>query len=237
MRTPIASWLRRLDALTPAAASTLGLVLGAAAAATLLTRGSSIVGVVAFVALLALVGALAWSGGGWRSAPTLSLTVAPLPPTQSAITVHLAVSTRPKVRPDNAPRSAYASFASADRDHVMARIRSVQVATGMDVFLDCLSIRPGELWKESLREEIRRRDVFWLFWSRHAAKSEWVDWEWRTALAEKTIRGIQPCPLESADLAPPPPELADLDFGGLYEQMLLSLGGQRNGSGIGCNTY
>jgi formylglycine-generating enzyme required for sulfatase activity len=62
MKTPIASWLRRLDALTPAAASTLGLVLGAAAAATLLTRGSSIVGVVAFVALLALVGALAWSG-------------------------------------------------------------------------------------------------------------------------------------------------------------------------------
>jgi len=110
-----------------------------------------------------------------------------------------------------------------DRREVMARVQSLRIATKMDVFLDCLSIRPGEKWKETLREEISRRDVFWLFWSRHALSSEWVDWEWRTALAEKTLDGIQPHPLEPADLAPPPPELADLQFGSLYEQMLLSL--------------
>lgn len=121
-----------------------------------------------------------------------------------------------------APRTAFASYATADRRDVMARVRSLQIATRMDVFLDCLSIRPGEQWKETLRQEIRRRDVFWLFWSRQAARSVWVDWEWRTALAEK--KGIQPHPLEPADIAPAPPELADMQFGGLYEQSLLSLG-------------
>lgn len=121
------------------------------------------------------------------------------------------------------PRTAFASYASGDRKDVMGRVRSLQIATRMDVFVDCLSIRPGERWKPSILDEIRRRDVFWLFWSRRAQDSEWVDWEWRTALAEKTIDGIQPHPLEPADVAPAPPELADLQFGSMYEQMLLSL--------------
>jgi TIR domain len=48
------------------------------------------------------------------------------------------------------------------------------------VFLDCLSLRPGEKWKDKLRDEIKGREIFWLFWSRSAMKSEWVKWEWQT---------------------------------------------------------
>lgn len=93
-----------------------------------------------------------------------------------------------------APRSAFASYAKKDRRDVLGRVRSLQIFTGIDVFLDCLSIRPGEEWKSKLKSEIHERDIFWLFWSRSAMASEWVDWEWRTALAEKSLAEIQPHP-------------------------------------------
>jgi hypothetical protein len=116
-----------------------------------------------------------------------------------------------------APRSAFASYARKDRRDVLGRVRSLQIFTGIDVFLDCLSVRPGEKWKSTLCREIFNRDIFWLFWSREARKSKWVDWEWRTALREKSIEGIQPHPLEPAELAPPPDELSALQFGAMYE--------------------
>ncbi len=122
-----------------------------------------------------------------------------------------------------APKSAFASYAKKDRRDVLARVRSLQIFTGIDVFLDCLSLRPGDEWKPKLREEIDRRDIFWLFWSRSAMASPWVEWEWRTALADKTLARIQPHPLESMEEAPPPQELADLQFGVLYEWYISQL--------------
>ncbi len=121
------------------------------------------------------------------------------------------------------PRTAFASYATKDRSHVMSRVRSLQVYTGVDVFVDCLSIKPGEQWKQKIAAEIQARDIFWLFWSRHAMQSEWVDWEWRTALRKKTLRAIQPHPLEPADVAPAPAELAELQFGSAYESYVSSL--------------
>ncbi len=122
-----------------------------------------------------------------------------------------------------APRSAFASYAGQDRAEVMGRVRSLQIFTRMDVFLDCLSLHPGDEWKAELSRQIRDRDLFWLFWSRHAHASKWVEWEWRTALATKSIAGIQPHPLEPADLAPPPAELEQLQFGNAYETLMGAL--------------
>lgn len=123
-----------------------------------------------------------------------------------------------------APKSAFASYSSKDEKEVLARIRSVQISTGMDVFVDRMSLVPGQQWHQELEKEIARRDVFWLFWSRHAMESEYVAWEWQTALHKKTLAGILPHPLEPANLAPPPPELSALQFGGAYEAYLASLG-------------
>jgi hypothetical protein len=39
-----------------------------------------------------------------------------------------------------APNTAFASYASHDRREVLGRVRSLQIFTGIDVFLDCLSI-------------------------------------------------------------------------------------------------
>jgi hypothetical protein len=72
-----------------------------------------------------------------------------------------------------APKSAFASYVASDRREVLGRIRSLQISKQINVFLDCLSIRPGEQWKPKLRDEIVSRDIFWLFWSREAMKSSW----------------------------------------------------------------
>jgi hypothetical protein len=80
------------------------------------------------------------------------------------------------------------------------------------VFLDVLSLRAGRDWAAALREEIPRNDVFYLFWSAHARASEWVEREWRCALAARGRDFIDPVPLAPPDEVPPPPELAGQHF-------------------------
>jgi hypothetical protein len=109
-------------------------------------------------------------------------------------------------------RAAFASYASQDRLRVLDRVSEIQ-RNGVDVFLDCLSLNPGEEWKPRLEEEIRTRDLFILFWSVHAKNSVWVTWEWKTALNHRGVSGIDPHPLDPVSLAQPPEELGSLHFG------------------------
>ena len=55
-------------------------------------------------------------------------------------------------------------------------------------------------------------DVFYLFWSLAASRSEWVSREWRYALDEKGLDFIHPIPLVDPRIVPPPPELASRHF-------------------------
>ena len=55
---------------------------------------------------------------------------------------------------------------------------------------------------------IPEKDVFYLFWSENAQRSEWVEKEWRCALDTRGIEFIDPVPLVSPKQVPPPPELA-----------------------------
>ncbi len=111
-------------------------------------------------------------------------------------------------------RSAFASYSSKDRERVLDRLAAVRIATGLDVFLDCLSLNPGEQWKPRLEREIKGRDLFLLFWSTESAASPWVEWEWRTALTEKGREAMQIHPLATG--VKPPQELKDLHFGDVY---------------------
>lgn len=111
---------------------------------------------------------------------------------------------------EHRPRKAFASYASHDRDAVLARVQGLQKALpGLDVFLDVASLRSGQKWEERLRAEVTGRDIFYLFWSAHAKQSEWVEWEWRTALGARGIDYIDPVPLAAPEEAPPPRELAE----------------------------
>jgi len=117
----------------------------------------------------------------------------------------------------NAPirmiRTAFASYATSDRRAVLARIQGIQkVAPFVDFFLDVISLRSGSDWRANIRREILSRDVLFLFWSSAASRSRFVDWEWRTALTERGLEYIDPVPIETPQVAPPPKELSSLHF-------------------------
>jgi hypothetical protein len=113
--------------------------------------------------------------------------------------------------------TAFASYASLDKQRVMDKLSALSsYDRGLDIFVDCLDLSPGELWKDRLRSEIQRRDRFLLFWSVAASKSKWVGWEWRRAV--ELHRPIQPMPLDGPKHAPLPKQLAKLHG---YDKYLL----------------
>jgi hypothetical protein len=110
-------------------------------------------------------------------------------------------------------RTAFASYASEDRQRVLDRVASVRTATGLDVFLDCLTLRSGARVRDELRAQILARDLFLLFWSRAASASEWVAFEVDTALAAKPEDALQVHTLVPFGEAPVPERLRHLHFG------------------------
>ena len=109
--------------------------------------------------------------------------------------------------------SAFASYATEDREQVVGRIQGIlKIAPQLDIFLDVVSLRSGERWEDRIEQEIAQREVFYLFWSRAATQSKSVEWEWRTALRTKGLDHIDPVPLDSPRDAPPPQELSGLHF-------------------------
>lgn len=116
-------------------------------------------------------------------------------------------------------RSAFASYASPDREKVVQRVQGI-TATGVKVYLDVTSLRTGNAWEEQLKHAIETTDVFYLFWSRFAKASEHVETEWRTALEKKGLAFIHPIPLEDPRHAQPPTELSSLHFNDIYLAVL-----------------
>jgi hypothetical protein len=109
-----------------------------------------------------------------------------------------------------APQSLFASYASKDATEVAGRLSTLaRFAPGLDIFQDCLDLKPNDRFKPQLEAQIMARDAFMLFWSRNAAQSSWVHWEIETALAAKGRDAIMPVPLEDPAIAPPPIEFAD----------------------------
>jgi hypothetical protein len=125
--------------------------------------------------------------------------------------VREAATVEQQVVRGSAARTAFASYSSQDRQRVLDRLAAVRISAGLDVFLDCLSLRPGEQWKPELERQIRSRDLFLLFWSNDAAASQWVSWEWQTALQQRGEEAMQIHPLEVG--IAPPEALKHLHFG------------------------
>ena len=108
-------------------------------------------------------------------------------------------------------KSAFASYSSKDRLRVLDRLASIKISAGIDVFLDCLDLHPGEAWKPRLDDEISQRDLFLLFWSKNASESKWVVWELEEALKHKGEHALQLHPLDPD--AKPPKGLEELHVG------------------------
>jgi len=115
-------------------------------------------------------------------------------------------------------KNAFASYASQDRDQVIAPVQGMETALkGLKVFVDVVMLRSGQSWEQELWKEISSADVFYLFWCRHARSSPWVEKEWRYALQERGLDFIYPVPLETPKFAPPPMELEAKHF---YDPLL-----------------
>jgi hypothetical protein len=109
---------------------------------------------------------------------------------------------------------AFISYASADRDEVLKRTQMLD-RVHIEFFQDLLSLDPGQRWERQLYREIDRCDVFFLFWSSAAKKSEWVLKEVQYAMArnggdEEKPPEILPVVIEGPPPAEAPPELAHL---------------------------
>ncbi|MBL8694078.1 MAG: TIR domain-containing protein [Planctomycetes bacterium] len=116
-------------------------------------------------------------------------------------------------------QSAFASYSSKDRQRVFDMVSALRNVAAIDVFLDVDTLRTGKKWKEQLEAEILAREAFILFWSKNAAGSHYVDWEWRTALARKPAEAFEVQPLEPPRDAPPPEELKDRHFGDALQSL------------------
>jgi len=121
------------------------------------------------------------------------------------------------------PRTAFASYASTDRLEVLRSVQGIRKgAPDLDIFLDVDKLRSGEDWQSKLYACIATSDIMYLFWSKSAAKSKWVKREWRFALSKKGVDFIDPFPLDSPQLAPPPKELGKLHFNDRYLMFILA---------------
>ena len=109
---------------------------------------------------------------------------------------------------------AFISYASADRKEVLKRTQML-AGVGIDFFQDLLSNEPGQRWERQVYREIDKCDVFFLFWSSAAKKSEWVLKEVQYAMRrnggdELAPPEILPVIIEGPPPVTPPPELAHL---------------------------
>jgi hypothetical protein len=128
----------------------------------------------------------------------------------------VALDTEPQGDHAQRYRVAFISYASKDRDEVLARVQML-TAVGIRYFQDVLSLEPGERWAQRLEAGIDDCDLFLLFWSSRAKQSEWVRKEVDYALQRKAgddLRPpeIRPVLLVERPIAEPWEELADLHF-------------------------
>jgi hypothetical protein len=113
-------------------------------------------------------------------------------------------------------RRAFLSYASADRIEVLKRAQMLRAAH-ISFFQDLLSLEPGERWERRLYAEIDRCELFFLFWSSNAARSEWVLRETEYALhrRESSLEDapeIMPVVIEGPPIPKPPESLKHLHF-------------------------
>lgn len=124
----------------------------------------------------------------------------------------------------------FASYASDDRAEVLRRVQGMR-ATGVDVFVDVMGLRTGEDWEPALYRQIDLSDGLFLFWSRRARESKWVEREWRYALAKYGADFINPVALEDPRLVKPPGDLASKHFNDMVLAFIAVEDARRSGAG------
>jgi hypothetical protein len=101
-------------------------------------------------------------------------------------------------------RKVFASYSHRDMQIVEAMEYHVK-ALGYDYLRDVIHLRSGQSWNDRLLGLINEADIFQLFWSSNSARSNYVEREWRYALALNREAFIRPAFWEVPMPVPPEP--------------------------------
>ena len=99
--------------------------------------------------------------------------------------------------------SVFLSYSRDDLPFIEQLEGQLKNHSEISIWRDQDKIYGGQKWPKVLGEAIADQDVFLLAWSKNSAVSDWVEFEWTTAIALK--KTIIPCLLDSTTL---PPSLA-----------------------------
>jgi hypothetical protein len=95
----------------------------------------------------------------------------------------------------------FISYRHAARQRV-AGLGSLLKALGHHVFRDDQEIRAGRRWEDELAAGLQAADVLLVFWTRHAARSDWVYREYETFAREFPDRPLVPVRGDTTTLPP-----------------------------------
>jgi hypothetical protein len=135
----------------------------------------------------------------------------------TVVTAGVAAETRPVVASNLIRyRQAFISYASPDRAEVLKRVQMLN-ASRVNFFQDLLTLEPGDDWAKQIYEYIDQSDVFFLFWSKAASQSRWVEKEItyareRQASNDEAAPEIVPILIEGPPPEKPPEQLSFLHF-------------------------
>jgi hypothetical protein len=101
-------------------------------------------------------------------------------------------------------RQAFISYCSKDRAEVLRRVQMLRLVK-LKFRQDLLDLEPGQKWESTLYRYIDESDVFFLFWSKAAKESEWIEKELRHALERKGGRDEAPPEIIPVIIEGPPP--------------------------------
>lgn len=109
-------------------------------------------------------------------------------------------------------QAIFCSYSHEDTP-IIERVERAYLALGLDYLRDVRTLRSGQDWDDQLLQMIAGADVFQLFWSQAAARSPYVEREWRHALAylEQRPAFIRPVYWEQP-MPPVPQELGAIHF-------------------------
>lgn len=94
----------------------------------------------------------------------------------------------------------FISYSRADRQRV-AGLASLLEALEHHVFVDRRAIRAGRRWRTVLEQELQAADVLVVFWTRHAARSDWVRREYESFETQFPDRPLVPVIGDTTPLA------------------------------------
>jgi tetratricopeptide (TPR) repeat protein len=123
-------------------------------------------------------------------------------------------SQRPAGKEARHYHACFCSYSSLDRAEMQKRAQGLR-ATGLETFIDVLTLRPGDMWNTKIFEAIDESDLFVVIWSTNARDSEWVKKESHYALRHYVEHGspdFVPIPVEGPPIASVPQDLQAYHF-------------------------